>query len=68
MSKKGRQVYFTEWVEKNDSKWKDCCKFCSKDFDISNMGVSTLASHVAGKKQSEISSCRKSQSGAISFF
>ena len=53
--------------KKNDSKWKDCCIFCSKDFDISNMGVSALASHVAGKKHSEISSCRKSQSGAIFF-
>ena len=59
---------FTEWVEKNDSKWKACFKFCSKGFDISSMGVSALASHVAGKKYSEISSHRKSQSGAIFFF
>ena len=40
---------FTEWVEKNDRKWKACCKFCSKGFDMSSMGVSALASHVAGK-------------------
>ena len=58
---------FTEWIEKSDSKWKAHCKFCSKDFDVSNMGVFALTSHIAGKKHSEISSLRKSQSGAMFF-
>ena len=40
--------WFTEWIEKSDSKWKARCKFCSKDFNISNVGVSALSSHIAG--------------------
>ena len=35
--------------------WIEYCSFCSKDFDISNMGCSALTSHVSGKKHSEIS-------------
>ena len=58
---------FTEWIEKSNSKWKARCKFCSKDFDISSMGVSALTSHIGGKKHSEIASLRKSQSGAMFF-
>ena len=58
---------FKEWIDKSDSKWKARCKFCSKDFDISNMGVAALTTHVSGKKHSEISRLRKSQSGAIFF-
>ena len=34
--------------------WSDqqsaCWRFCSKDFDISNMGCSALTSHASGKK------------------
>ena len=58
---------FKEWIDKRDSKWKARCKFCNKDFDISNMGVAVLTSHVSSKKHSEISRLRKSQSGAILF-
>ena len=58
---------FKEWIDKSDSKWKARCKFCSKDFDISNMVVAALTSHVSCKKHSEISLLRKSQSGAIFF-
>ena len=49
---------FSGWVKKIN-KWRAYCSYCAKDFDISNMGVSTLVSHTGGKKHSEISKFSK---------
>ena len=31
--------------QKGQSKWKACCEFCNKEFDISNVAVSVLLKH-----------------------
>ena len=58
---------FKDWLAKSGSKWNASCKFCMKDFDISNMGVAALTSHGLGKKHLKISESRKSQSGVMFF-
>ena len=45
---------FSPWL-KRSRKQRAYCSFCSKDFDISDMGCSALTSHASGKKHSEIS-------------
>ena len=49
--------------QKGQSKWKACCEFCNKEFDISNVGVSVLLSHVSGKKHTEIIDFRSKNAG-----
>ena len=56
---------FSQWFQKSDTKGKACCIFCSKDFDISNIGVGAFMSHLSGKKHAEIGSLRISQTGAM---
>ena len=46
---------------------KAYCQFCSKDFDISNMGVSGLVSHAAGQKHKNIAENRNSNKGTLFF-
>ena len=58
---------FKNWIEKGENKWKARCKFCSKEFDISNMGVAALTSHGLCEKHLEISEARESQSGVMFF-
>ena len=48
---------YSNWVQvvpKNRSRVK--CSLCKTEIDISNMGVSALDSHAAGKKHKQIAS------------
>ena len=58
---------FKSWLKRLENKWTAYCKFCKKKFDISNMGISALTSHLSGQKHSEIASQRKSQTRALFF-
>lgn len=60
-------VKYSKWLTKSNDKSKAHCTFCTKDFDISNMGVAALNSHLSGKKHSEIAGLRSSQAGAMFF-
>ena len=57
---------FPPWL-KRSTKLSAYCSFCSKDFDISNMGWSALLSHASGKKHSEISGLRSLNVGKTFF-
>ena len=49
------------------NKVESILQFCSKDFDISNMGCSALTSHASGKKHSEISGLKSLNIGNTFF-
>ena len=57
---------FSSWLAKSSPKWRATCTICCKDFDISNMGVSALSSHAAGKKHRDM--VVNKESCASSFF
>lgn len=61
-----RDNRYSSWLHKAN-KWRAYCKFCSKDFDISNMGISALDSHASGKKHSEIAKIRIAGTGNLFF-
>lgn len=39
---------FSKWIKKKDEETAEC-KYCQKEFNISNMGESALTSHIKGK-------------------
>ena len=51
---------FSHWLKSSiSSRFRAYCSFCNKEFDISNMGISAVTSHAAGKKHSDIVASRK---------
>ena len=54
---------YSNWVQavRNDRSGVKC-SFCKTETDISNMGVSALDSHAAGKKHKQIASAANSSS------
>ena len=58
---------FIEWLKRTLDKWQAFCSFCQKSFDILHMGVTSLPSHVSGKKHSEIQISRSLNIGAAFF-
>ena len=73
MSPKVKKCHFQiEWLANEDySNWVQAvpndrsrvkCSFCKTEIDISNMGVSALDSHAAGKKHKQIASAAVSSS------
>ena len=51
---------YSNWVPNDRSRVK--CSFCKTETDISDMGVSALDSHAAGKKDKQIASAAVSSS------
>ena len=44
---------FSQWLKRSVDSTKAYCKFCQKDFDISNMGVAGLTSHELAKNTNQ---------------
>ena len=54
---------FSHWLKSSiSSRFRAYCSFCNKEFDISNMDISAVTSHAAGKKHSDIVASRNSNS------
>ena len=57
---------FSPWL-KRSTKQRPYFRFCSKDFDISNMGCSDLTSHASGKRHSKILGLKSLNVGSTFF-
>ena len=55
---------FSEWLKK-ETNHRAYCKFCAKDFDVSNIGVSALKSNAEGQKHREIEKLRTANTGVF---
>ena len=58
---------FSEWLKRTHIKWEAYWVYCQKSFDISNMGVASLSSHVSGKKHSDIHMQQSHNTGTTFF-
>lgn len=60
---------FKAWLKPSpESKYKAFCSFCSKTFDLSNMGVTAVKSHARGTKHKENEKFHKKEENIESYF
>ena len=45
---------FAPWLQPEDNDTKGYCKLCRKSFDLSNMGIAAVKSHMKSKQHYQI--------------
>ncbi|GBO35079.1 hypothetical protein AVEN_94183-1 [Araneus ventricosus] len=59
---------YTEWLKPGKDKSKARCLWCSKEFDISNMGESAVKAHMKGFKHNSYKNAQNATSAGIDEF